>query len=347
MDQSLKKAIQSLPQESPLRLFIDDELAFYKRYCNQFNSCVIREKKILEFENPNRMRVVYEFDVKKLKITEKPLFVFLPNTRKNWMKVIWEGRRLSISSREAVMRVVFTIVKDDLEKLKSTMKYAGTPSSLWKDVIWPADKHIPCFVDGTFIKKQEESGQMMIEFYDSFEVFSHVGHKCSLFEERGYLYEYYLDAGDSHWLYVKAPDRFQVILSTSDKQTEVIPGNDPEIKAYRIYPRSEGNKVQIKIDIRVPRTLKWWYGMIVILGVIYLIAFLAISIFLTCMNKQLTPAFAQVGISLVAAIIASRGWMMNDETVLKKVSLIMTGLAIAILICLSVMYTVSAFVVKV
>jgi hypothetical protein len=345
MGEEIREAIQSLSQESPLRLFLDDELAFYKTYCNQFTSCVIREKKILEFENPNRMRVVYEFDVKKLKKTVTPLFIFLPNTRKNWMRVNWEGRRLYISSCEAVRDVIFNVVKDDLAALKSTIKYADTPNTLWNEVIWPYEEHIPCFVDGTFIKKQEESGQMMIEFYDSFKDFSHVGQRCSLFEERGYLYDYYLDAGNSHWIYVKAPDRFQVMMFTSDNWAKVIPGNDPEIKAYRIFPKPEDNKVRFRIDIRVPRTLKWWYGMIVILGFVYILAFLIISIFLTCKSTKLTPAFAQVGISLVAAIIASRGWMMNDETVLKKVSLIMTWLAIAILVCLSVMYSISAFLV--
>lgn len=55
------------------------------------------------------------------------------------------------------------------------------------------------------------------------------------------------------------------------------------------------------------------------------------------------PAFAQVGISLVAAIIATRGWIMNDETVLKRVSYAMTVLAVLILVLLVVIYSIAGF----
>ena len=57
----------------------------------------------------------------------------------------------------------------------------------------------------------------------------------------------------------------------------------------------------------------------------------------------MTPVYAQVGISLVAAIIATRGWIMNDETVLKRVSNTMTVLAILILVLLVTMYAVAGF----
>ena len=95
--------------------------------------------------------------------------------------------------------------------------------------------------------------------------------------------------------------------------------------------------------MKVPKTLKWWYGMVVSIGMAFMLVFVSIGITLIVNKKPLTPVFAQVGISIVAAIIASRGWMMNDETVLKRVSNLMTILAILILSCLVVLYTVSSF----
>ena len=81
--------------------------------------------------------------------------------------------------------------------------------------------------------------------------------------------------------------------------------------------------------------------MIVLLAGMFLLAFLVLGILFIVKGKSLTPVFAQVGISFVAAIIASRGWMMNDETVLKRVSNIMTAIASGILVLLVAMYAVA------
>lgn len=345
MKEEIYQAILALSQDSPLRIFIEDELRFYKSYFSEFTSRVIREKKILEFENPNRMRVVYEFDVDKLSKTSSPLFVFLPETRKNWMKVTWGNRRLAISSSESVRGVVFKIVEKEIEKLIAVNGFVGHPRKLWEEVIWPGSDHIPCFVDGSFVSEKIANGQLVIEYYDSIEVFNQISNKCYLFDERRYYYDYALETGNSHWIYVKAPEKFQVEMSTDDERVVEIKGNDPEIKAFRIIPRGEKNKVRFAIDVKVPQTLRWWYGLIVYLGIAFIPIFLIVSIVLTAKGRSLTPAFAQVGISLVAAIIASRGWMMNDETVLKRASIIMTWVACIILVSLLIMYSVSALLV--
>lgn len=144
---------------------------------------------------------------------------------------------------------------------------------------------------------------------------------------------------------MKAPEKFQIEISANDKRANLIKGNDPEIKAYRIYHGTENVDVVFSVDVKVPRTLKLWYGSLVGLGVVFVIALLSIGITLIAMGHALTPVFAQVGISIVAAIIATRGWMMTEETVLKRVSNILTILAILILTCLVALYSVSSFVV--
>ena len=335
----------SMQENSALRLFCSNESEFYRQHFNQFTNCVTREKKILEFENPNRIRMTYEFDVKDLAVTTDPLFVFLPNTRKNWMKVFWDGKRLPVCSADQIKSIIYNIVKDDLDCLQEILQIKSSTLDLWNNKIWPG--HIPCFVEGSFTSNSMTTGQLIVEFYDSFEAFEHIGHKCSLFDERRYSYDYTIEYGTSHWIYVKAPEKFQVIMSTKDTRADMIKGQDPEIQAYRIHPNRNSNPIHFSIDVRVPITLKWWYGMIVLLGIVFIPAFVIISCCLITKGEQLTPAFAQVGISLVAAIIATRGWMMNDETVLRGVSLKMTGVAITILVCLLVLYSVAAFVVPV
>ena len=335
MDIEIIKAIKELSDPHPLQMFVEDELSFYKKHFNHFTSNVIREKKILVFENPNRMCVTYEFDVQQLQKTENLLFVFLPNTRKNWLKIMWEGGRLSVCNAKDVKKAIYEIVKDDLSEVKQKINNADE-NSLW-DQIWNERERLPCFVRGTQL---EGDGQLVVNYYDSFGNYKHKGH---LFDERCYCYEYVFDAGESHWIYVKSPERFQITINTDDERASVIKGNDPEIKAYRIFHSTKTESIKFNITIRVPETLKLWYSMIVFLSIGLIITFPILGIGLIRREVPLSPAFAQVGISLVAAIIATRGWIMNDETVLKRVSITMTILAIIILILLIVMYSIVGF----
>jgi len=336
MEAEIVNAIMELPEESPLRIFVEDELGFYKKYFGYFNACVTREKKILVFENPNRIRVTYEFDVQKLTKTDSPLFIFLPDSRKNWLRLLWEGHRLPVTPAEEVKNVVWTVVKDDVVKVSDAL-YEPDENVFWDKNVWSGRTQLPCFVNGTHVSGD---GQMVVEYYDSFESFGHIG--C-LFDERRYTYRYTLEAGKSHWLYVKAPEKFQIDLTTTDKRANFIKGNDPEIKAYRIHHDTENIPVKFNVDIKVPQTLKWWYRMIVLLAAAFIVAFGVMGSKLICQGAVLSPVFAQVGISLVAAIIATRGWIVNDETVLKRVSNTMTFLALLILVLLVAVYSVAGF----
>lgn len=332
MEEKIRKAIKELSEPHPLQLFVDDELSFYKKYFNHFSANVIREKKILVFENPNRMKVTFEFDVQGLKKSDNPLFVFLPNTRKNWLKIMWEGMRLSVASVTEVKNAVWEVVKDDVASIAQSLS-ENNPMEFWNDKIWGTDEHLPCFISGNII---EGDGQLVVEFFDSFEKYQHT---CGLFDERTYIYEYALDAGKSHWIYVKAPEKFQIALTTEDKRAKPIKGNDPEIKAFRIHQNEEANPIKLNIEVKVPPTLKWWYRMVVFLSIAFIVSFGIIGYKSIGKGPSMTPAFAQVGISLVAAIIATRGWIMNDETVLKRVSNIMTALAIIIIALIVAVYS--------
>lgn len=340
MEETILNAIKELSQLHPLHLFATDELSFYKKYFNHFSAHVIREKKILVFENPNRMKVTYEFDVQGIQKTNDPLFIFLPNTRKNWLKIMWEGRRLSVCSAEEVKNSVKTVVQNGLDTVVQSLGEMDK-EGVWNKKIWGSEERLPCFISGESL---EGDGQLVVEFYDSFENFKQT---CGLFGERSYTYDYALEAGRSHWIYVKAPERFQIALTANDSRANVIKGNDPEIKAYGIFHDKENIPVKFQIDVKVPQTLKWWYRTIVILSVAFVIVFGWLGFSL--IHKKalpLTPAFAQVGISLVAAIIATRGWIMNDETVLKRVSNIMTIFSILILLLLVLIYSIAGFVVN-
>lgn len=95
MDKQIKDAIHQ--QKSALCLFFDDEKAFYQKHCNELAGRIIREKRILEFETPNRVKVTYEYDIEASKkdVGEKDIvFLFLPDKRKSWQKSLLMGRGL-------------------------------------------------------------------------------------------------------------------------------------------------------------------------------------------------------------------------------------------------------------
>ena len=164
MENNIIKAIKELSETHPLQMFVEDDQSFYKKYFNQFTSSVIREKKILVFENPNRIKVTYEFDVQSLQNTDEPLFIFLPNTRKNWLKIMWKGQRLSVCNADDVKKVVWEVVKDDVNKVKQTLNEEDV-NVLWDKKIWGDREQLPCFVIGALL---EGDGQLVVEFYDSF-----------------------------------------------------------------------------------------------------------------------------------------------------------------------------------
>ena len=147
-------------------------------------------------------------------------------------------------------------------------------------------------------------------------------------------------AKGNSWLYVKSPNRFDINVcydSTFIEKNEEI---DPEISSYTIK-KNEGIE-QFKITVKVPSTLRLWYCSLVSLGVVYILSFLVASVFAVCKDltiQEFSPVYAQVGISIIAAVIATRGWLTNEETVLSRVSKCLTVIVIIIIVLLVLAYS--------
>ena len=89
--------------------------------------------------------------------------------------------------------------------------------------------------------------------------------------------------------------------------------------------------------MRVPGTLKLWYSALVTMGAVFVLGFAGVfvaAIMQDIDSSNFSPVYAQVGISIIAAIIATRGWLMNEETVLGRVSKWMTWIVIVIVVML-------------
>jgi len=341
METKIKVAI--LKQESALSLFIKDERAFYTKYYHSLTDRIIREKRILEFENPNRVKVCYEYDVVALPVKNKGkeehiTFLFLPDKRKSWLKVFHNGKRVTVADGKKVRDLLFEVVKNDVAALKREVDYSRSEYALWEE-IWDDKKPIPCFVFSKDVDAQlSDGGIMEIAFYDFLDVDTSIK-RCPtrLFDEKYYQYDYPKVANGNSWLYVKAPEKFDISVVYDKRYVEKNACEDPEINSFTIKGEVAPNEVQFRLSVKVPGTLKMWYSAFVILGVAYVLGF--VGVFIAALYKGIepgsfSPVYAQVGISIIAAVIATRGWLMNEETVLGRVSKLFTWLVIVIVVLL-------------
>ena len=341
MDQKTIDAIHQ--QKSALCLFLDDENAFYHLLCNDLTDRIIREKRILEFETPNRVKVTYEYDVeapKKGLVEKDIMFLFPPDKRKSWLKVYVDGKRLTIPNSATIKDFLFDLVKKDVEKLKDSLETDKSEKELWEE-IWDEKKPIPCFIFKESLPKDFDTGIVEIVFYDFLDIDQDYKKNCfRLFDEKHYQYSYPLVAKGNSWLYVKSPNRFDINVSYDPTCIEKNEEIDPEISSYTIK-KNEG-KERFKITVKVPNTLRLWYCSLVSLGIVYILSFLGASVIAICKGLTIhdfSPVYAQVGISIIAAVIATRGWLMNEETVLSRVSKCLTVIVIIIIVLLVSAYS--------
>lgn len=124
-------------------------------------------------------------------------------------------------------------------------------------------------------------------------------------------------------------------------------GEDPEINSFTIKGNVAPEEVRFKLSVKVPGTLKLWYSALVTLGAAFVLGFAGVFVVAIMQGVDagnFSPVYAQVGISIIAAIIATRGWLMNEETVLGRVSKWLTWIVIVIVVMLVGVY--SWFMVK-
>ena len=351
MERRIKEAIQK--QKSALCLFIDDERVFYKKYCHDLTDRFIREKRILEFENPNRLKVCYEYDVMAQPVNgngkaDGITFLFLPDKRKSWLKVFLNGRRVTIADGKKIKDMLYEVVKSDVAALKNDVDYTQSEYALWEE-IWEDRKPIPCFVFSKDVDEQLKNGGIIeIAFYDFLDVDTSIK-RCParLFDEKYYGYEYPKVATGNSWLYVKAPSKFDIHVEYDKRYVEKNAGEDPEINSFTIKGNVAPEEVRFKLSVNVPGTLKLWYSALVALGVAFVLVFAGVFVAAIMQGvdaSSFSPVYAQVGISIIAAIIATRGWLMNEETVLGRVSKWLTWIVIVIVVMLVGVY--SWFMVK-
>jgi hypothetical protein len=350
--------------------FINNIDNFYSKSFNNLEDCKIREKRLIEFETPNRAKITHEYDIQ-IKGNKKSMFdeynyLFNPKNRLSWLKIKQDGKRIIVADNNIVKESIKNKLIPDLKKVNLSKI---NPDDFY-DYLWERKDGYPCFI------KLEYNCQKNIlieaEYYDSIKENnkkSKNGNIFCPFEERRILYEYYPLKNYSSWLYIRAPKNFNVEIEKdidySEEINDVIhydkenkkENSDPDIKTLTIINKKEADKekyiVKLNIKITIPKSLKCWFKsiyfisgftvlllLINIVNHIYLIKYKPLfdCDFLEKLIEN--DNFHRIVLALIAGIITTRGWLISEETILSKYSKYLTifmVLLIVIPIILSVL----------
>lgn len=364
---------QNLMEFPVLSLFVTDTNVFFREKFSEFNKYKLREKRLLEFETPNRAKITHEYDIDLDMRSEfnpqRLYYLFNPASRLSWLKIERKGERIVVANETQVKKVVRSLpdFAGELKKLHSGYKKDHPDGREKEDDIfeelWKLKLGLPCFI--SMDKSEEKRFILKVEYWDSIQLkYSSRRWFKSFFcpiEEREIEYEYFPLENASSWLYLRAPEHFEIEVtqssSTSVNKIDISGADsDPEIKSLTIINsgvpmQTDDYVVTFNIEIKVPLTLKLWYNVIYLttmsLIVLLLLGFgnrfllqAGISMYDKNIIDDLIFAkdFNNIILAVVATIIATRGWLIVEETILKRYSSYLTRMMI-LLVVLTIVYS--------
>ena len=143
------------------------------------------------------------------------------------------------------------------------------------------------------------------------------------------------------WLYIKAPQKSDINVVYKDQCIQRIYADnqeDTQIVSYMIQGNNKRNH-RLNINIDVTKPLKWWFNTLYILIVLVIITHL--FRFIGVKNISLDNRFkidynplTSISISLIAMIIATRGWLVNEDSTMKRYSKFLSVSAVLLFVLL-------------
>jgi hypothetical protein len=340
--------------------FTKETNKFYQEEFDELDLVKLREKRLLDFETPNRAKIVHELDIE-LPSTfsyDKYYYLFNPFNRLSWLKITQENKRLIVADNEKTKSFVYNVISNELSSLASGNNISA--SDLF-DYLWEHKLGYPCFIKIEDIKCN--SFILKAEYFDSIKSDNSKNNlSASLFfpiEERTINYEYFPLKERSSWLYLKAPKNFNVSIDNINYRKEINSideyssrenNSDPEINSLTIVNlgATQGMDINVYFDINitVPESLKIWYLAIYYssLTILMMLSFHLINSLYFSLEFpvliEFNPLerilkngnFNSVILTVIAGIIATRGWLISEETILKKYSRNLTIVMILLLL---------------
>lgn len=325
------KEVGYWPSQYPkIYWLLTDTTDFYTRSFNELLRYIKREKRMIIFETPSRAEVTHEYTIEGAdSLANGYYFLFNANERLSWLQIRLEDKRVSIASKAKVIEQLSVLLADEITRLslKTKMQQADI-----LDYLYENSNGKPCFVEYNKLDyRHQQSLLLSLRFFDSIQNKEPIYHKnwWSPLQEKCLTYRYNTISKNANaWFYVKSPSNFVVKVEHNDSCRDFIdqsPSNDEEITSLVIMPKGNTKSVDFDIKISVPLALKVWY-----LGILYLsIAIITFGAVWFVINYNMPGDSKDEFINgciyaVIAGVIATRGWLMAEEQVLKNISNIYT-----------------------
>ena len=299
---------------------------FYTENFSDLQKYIKREKRLVVFETPSRVFMTHEYTIEGAgDISQGFHFLFNTRERLSWLKIFLEDKRVSIASRTKVVSLLINKLGAELDLFAKSLNSSKEDVALR---LYEASDGKPCFVE---FNQKEYKGQqsllLSITFFDSIrnKVSQYGKRWWSPLQEKQINYNYSTISGTANaWVYFKSPANF--VLSVSNNaaygQYEASPSNDDEITSLVLTPKGEKLSIDFKISINVPTALNVWYNVMLYLaylGVLWGLILVG-NILWGSIQDKMIETFNNCSYAIIAALIATRGWLMSEEQVMKKIS---------------------------
>lgn len=307
-----------------LFLFLNNPEEYY-RSLGTLPNFLFREKRLLIFDSPNRAKITHEHDYEGyIHSKDKPCqFLFSPASKLSWLKIYMGGKRLVIASQNSVKRILLADLQTELATLIHDGNFSADVNQVLDD-LWKDTRANPCFV----YLPDDTPANFLLEFtYYSSVVEDNskktTGISCNLIDERNILFPYKVNSPNNPWLYVQAPNKYEVDVTYTDGDgfdCIKVDSDDPNIVSrYMKRLDDKANTCNFTIRMKVPSSLKFWYHGLMTIGIL-LIIILVIQIIMGSIGTKHDLVPVPLAMSIVAAFIATRGWMIQDESILRRYS---------------------------
>lgn len=299
---------------------------FYTENFSDLQKYIKREKRLVVFETPSRVSMTHEYTIEGAgNISQGFYFLFNTRERLSWLKIFLEEKRVSIASRAKVVSLLMKKLDTELGNFAAVLHISPIDAAMR---LYEASDGKPCFIE--FNNKEYKGQQSLLLSITFFDSIRNKVSQCrkrwwSPLQEKEINYNYSTISGNANaWVYFKSPANF--VLSVSNNATygqyESSPSNDDEITSLVLTPKGEKLSIDFKISIDVPNALKRWYNVMLYLaylGVLCGLILVGDVLFGTVQNK-IIETFNNCSYAIIAALIATRGWLMSEEQVMKKIS---------------------------
>ena len=319
---------------------LTETTAFYEQHFGEMIAKVAREKRRMEFETPNRVRLTNEYELENSNnLKEGEYYLFNTRDRLSWLTIYTDDKQVAVVSRKRVMELLQNCLETEIGKLASQIK--KKQEELVEFLYEKADGK-PCFI---FCESCVKS--IRLSYYDSVQNYtngkSKEGCLClSPILEKRIAYNYRTIAPISNcWFYVRAPKDFKISI-TDDRNGHGIEKQsvqDFEVQSMVIIGEKDRQIVRFNIDVKVPAGLKWWYTAIYWISIMaILFALLLIILHFVggnCNSNWWNVLIKNAGkgwYAIIAALITTRGWMMHESHAFNFLSKSYTMFVIILLI---------------